>query len=360
MSFAVKNALVEAGYLSKSSFQNLVLYSYTDLCTFDKKWTPETLMSRGTIYDMNTGKIVARAFDKFFNLGEHPTTMLAALPVTPYMVDEKEDGSLGILYQFPGKADWRVATRGSFYSDQAKAAEIILESCDMSRWPTGWTPLVEIIYPENRIVTDYGQERKLVLLAAREISEEGRYMSRADLDTFAAACGFARPKRSNKTIDELAELAKTLPATHEGWVLSWPNGFRVKIKGARHMELARFLAHLSLKSLWEVMMQGDEAVKEFLLRCPPEFRGAADDSIAQISNELRRLEIAALGQANILDIRPVSGRAERKEMAGRIMTAPKWTQGYLFAMMRSTVSDAILLELLRPVANKLTSADTIL
>lgn len=43
------------------------------------------------------------------------------------------------------------------------------------RWPDGFTPLVEIIYPDNRIVCDYGDRDELVLLGGVWI-ESGEYV----------------------------------------------------------------------------------------------------------------------------------------------------------------------------------------
>src|SRR5690606_36552854 len=103
-------------------------------------------------------------FGKFFNLGEMPETRLENLPKENYTVTEKMDGSLGIIYNYKGK--WRVATRGSLSSEQAKRAEQILTKYDMSEIPINFTILVEIIYPENKIVVNYGNEEKLVVLGA--------------------------------------------------------------------------------------------------------------------------------------------------------------------------------------------------
>lgn len=351
MNFAKKEQLVKEGYLSKSTFLNLVLFNYTDHCTYKKYWIPETLESRGTIYDMNTGAVVARAFDKFFNLGEHTSTV-ESLPSCPFEVEEKMDGSLGILFQLPGKTHWLCATRGSFYSDQAQKAKIILEKYDMSKWPSGWTPLVEIIYPENRIILDYGDEEKLVLLAARNI-EDGRYMDSGSLDQYAKACGFPRPKREKRTVEELVAHAAYLPATHEGWVLVYANGFRVKVKGTRYLELARFKANLNPLTIWEVMMFGN--IEEFLEKCPEEFQFDATHCVATLTGQHRDLYHRAGRALAELDLVYAADEAQAKEMALKIQTKPDWMQSYLFSVIRDPngVGDPKrLFRLLRPKSLK--------
>jgi hypothetical protein len=104
-------------------------------------------------------RIVARPFAKFFNYG----TPQAVIPAEPFVVTEKIDGSLGILYYLDGEP--HIATRGSFTSEQAARARRCCASYEIE-WTPGTTPLFEIVYPENRIVVDYGDRRELVLLAA--------------------------------------------------------------------------------------------------------------------------------------------------------------------------------------------------
>jgi RNA ligase len=90
-------------------------------------------------------------------------------------VFDKMDGSLGILY--PTSQGMAVATRGSFTSEQAlKATEILHEkypewaqitydwfrsNFDANWYEVNYTDLVEIVYPENRIVVDYARSSRV-------------------------------------------------------------------------------------------------------------------------------------------------------------------------------------------------------
>ena len=351
--FEVKNKLVEAGLLNSSQFQNLISYNYTDQCAFDKHWIPETLESRGSIYDLNTGKIVARSFDKFFNLGEYDAK-IENLPQLAFDVDEKMDGSLGILYQFPGESQWRVATRGSFYSDQARQAEIILEQYQIERWPEGWTPLVEIIYPSNRIVIDYGKESKLVLLAGRNI-ETGAYMDRGSLDMYANRMGMPRPKRYEGNLRDLIERAKGLPGDHEGWVLTYRNGYKVKIKGVRYLELAKFASHLSRLSIYEVMLKGPKSIQEFMVKMPEELLEAAQAIYNEFLTQLGTMLTLAEDRATVLQLRnPYPDKDFYKTKALLVAKEPKWMRSYLMEVMRkSKFPEKALLRYLLPKANRL-------
>src|ERR1700677_2889998 len=110
--------MVKHGYVRRVENPDLVLYGYTDQCTFARAWqTPYTRSARGIIFEKKTGRLVAKPFPKFFNLGEMEEVSLLNLPKKPYRVFEKCDGSLGIIYYYGGK--WNVATRGAFTSEKA-------------------------------------------------------------------------------------------------------------------------------------------------------------------------------------------------------------------------------------------------
>lgn len=166
------NKLVTEGYLRKVEKNDLILYGYTEKTTYDRHWNELTRISRGLIFDLN-GKLVAKPFPKFFNLGEMEETRLTALPSEPYEVFEKIDGSLGIIFHYSD--EWHVATRGSFSSEQAAKGLEILKTYKMQCLTPGVTYLVEIVYPSNKIVVNYGNEEKLVLLGCYDTESNQEY-----------------------------------------------------------------------------------------------------------------------------------------------------------------------------------------
>jgi len=263
----VKNKMIR-----KVEDDDLVLYNYTEHCTFERHWNEFTLAARGIIFEKTTGKLIALPFGKFFNLGEMSETRLENLPKDNYTVTEKMDGSLGIIYNYKGK--WRVATRGSLSSEQAKRAEQILTKYDMSEIPTNFTILAEIIYPENKIVVNYGTEEKLVVLGAydRDKLEE---LTRTQLEIIRMYSGLPLVKVYNYTIEEMIELQKTLPKDKEGFVVRFNNGLRVKIKGDEYFRIHKIISNMTPLAFWETMKNGKVNV-DYLTELPEEYRNEAE------------------------------------------------------------------------------------
>lgn len=267
--FKELDKLTAEGYLRKvvSPCEKLVLYNYTDQCTFERKWNKHTLNSRGSVYEISTGKVVARAFPKFFNFSELPpakqkTILKGSGVYGEYQSEEKMDGSLGIIYYYDGR--WRVNTRGSFTSDQAVKGEDILGSkIPCIELDSDITYLCEIIYPENKIIVNYGDREDLVLLAAY-YTESGE-----EVDFYDFVHPFSEAKSYGYSIEEMIELQKSIPKDKEGFVVRFENGERVKFKGAEYLAIARILQNSSPLTLWEKMSCG-KVDSKFLETIPEE------------------------------------------------------------------------------------------
>lgn len=250
--------LVEQGYISARRHPNapLTIYNYTAKCQYDWKWTPETMACRGLII-ADAGEIVARPFPKFFSIeqrGDEP------LPVEPFEVYEKVDGSLGVLYFVDGQPC--IATRGSFTSEQAEWATAHLRAKYAgTRFNPDYTYLFEIVYPDNQIVVDYGDFADLVMLAVIRKSD-GKDMPLEDL-------GFPVVKLYDG-IKDFAELSQYEEPNKEGFVIRFESGLRVKAKFAEYKRLHRLLTALSARGIWEAM-QSEEGLRPILERVPDEF-----------------------------------------------------------------------------------------
>ena len=71
-------------------------YKFTKECFYDKRWDALTEKARG-LFCRNT-KVVARSFDKFFNIGEKESLQeIADKFIFPVQVFKKENGYLGIV-----------------------------------------------------------------------------------------------------------------------------------------------------------------------------------------------------------------------------------------------------------------------
>ncbi|WP_027343617.1 RNA ligase [Hamadaea tsunoensis] len=269
-------AVIDAGHVRIQTHPSLplVIYNYTEQCAYEGAWNDVTLACRGLIIDSVTGAVVARPFAKFFNHGQAGAPSIAL--DEPVTVTDKADGSLGIVYPTP--AGPAVATRGSFASAQAERATTLLRT----RYP-GWTPpagvtvLVEIIYPENRIVIDYGDMADLVLLGAVEIAT-GRTVGVRDwpgpvVETFAYRTfgeALAAPARPNR----------------EGLVVHVPaTGDRVKLKYEEYVRLHRIVTGLTSRTIWEALAAGTP-LADICAPLPDEFHGWAREVAARFEREI--------------------------------------------------------------------------
>lgn len=222
------------------------------------------------MYQVSPRRLVAQAFPKFFNMGELAVSKQRnLLKKTDYTCYEKLDGSLGILYYYDG--EWQVNTRGSFSSEQAiEAKKMIDEQYFFKEYRTHFTLLVEIIYPENRIIIDYKDQRKLVLLAGYNPSSKVE-LDRTLLEEISRMTGMPLVKEYKKTFDEMFEFRKSNDLTIEGYVVRFANGERVKIKSKRYLNIARVLSNLTPLALWKCMENGKVRNKD-LEQVPEEFQ----------------------------------------------------------------------------------------
>ena len=162
-------------YLTRSNVtaqrhNGLILFDYNKNVTFAFDWDDITLNARGIVFEEATGKVVAYGYKKFFNYSEISSPeRLAILPSAfhpnfegEFMCLEKADGSMGLIYHYNN--EWHVNTRGSFHSDQSIWGKNWLDkNIDTSKLNQSLTYIAEIIYPENKIVVDYGNKEGLVL-----------------------------------------------------------------------------------------------------------------------------------------------------------------------------------------------------
>jgi tRNA splicing ligase len=89
----------DSGIREKNLGDGISSFNFTSK-TFKKgNWNDRTIKARGLFVDTDTDRILARSYNKFFNIGERPETNWESLrenlvfPVTPYI---KENGFLGI------------------------------------------------------------------------------------------------------------------------------------------------------------------------------------------------------------------------------------------------------------------------
>jgi len=327
-------------------FPELTIVNYTEKAQYDGVWNKVTLQCRGLIYDAKTQEVLARPFKKFFNHGQAGAEVIHL--DEEVLVTDKLDGSLGIQYRRPdGK--WAIATRGSFASEQAiKGTEMLQRYIEDGYEPYEWaTELYEIIYPENRIVLDYGQEEKLVWLGAVDLLTGVNIV--ADPLTWP---GPVRQKMPAKTMAEALAL-KPRPNAEGVVVHALEGDRRVKIKQEDYILLHRIITGLNARSVWEVLKDPDKDLIELYSAVPDEFHHWISD-VAQVLTDLHEARYQQINQEYLNVMEEVrntrTDEPARKTFAlAAQRVAPKDTK-YMFALLDSRSIDELLWNEVKPEA----------
>ena len=323
--------LIAQGYIISQTRPSLPLtiYNYTPKAQFDRYWVDATLHCRGLVLD-NHYRAIARPLPKFFNLSEYQGTIPDGVP----NIYEKLDGSLIILFHYQG--EWEVASRGSFASEQAQMARVLLANyqADLGTLDREYTYLFEIIYPSNRIVVDYGSSRRLVLLAAVH-TQTGVELEHPQLNWSDIAQTYPATTLPEwlKSIDQTqAELHN-----HEGFILKWPNGFRLKYKLADYVRLHRIITRVQAKDIWECLSQ-NQNLDQFLDSVPDEFYNWVKDTKLELETKYQAIEAEC--QTAFKDL----GSPKQSAMYFQTQTYP----GVLFLMLDRRDYSQVIWKLIKP------------
>ena len=335
---AVAARLVSQKALRTRSGQTYLLFNYTPQATYSRAWTDVTMAARGLIVCEETGEIVAAPLRKFMNLGEPlGDGSVAGVRDGPFEAFVKLDGSLGIMYRADGEVRW--ATRGSFTSTQSRVAQAIWDAryrqhdallLDDPEWAR-LTLLAEIIHPETRVVCRYDFEG-LVLLAARD-RRTGEDLPYERLVGIAGRLGMPLVERVEGDLDALLRRAATLDDNREGFVLRWPDGYRLKVKGAAYKELHRVLSNMTPQRLAQEWREG--RLQDVMLLMPEEFREEAEAIQAELDDRLR---------ASVREVAELYARAPRDDGQRAFaqwvgQAAPRPLHGLLYARRQLDLAD---------------------
>jgi RNA ligase len=372
---------------------DLTIWNYSPKVQYERLWDDITIQCRGLVTN-SEGVIVARPFKKFFNYEEHKPE---DIPNENYVVYEKMDGSLGILFYYeeelseerryniwfnnnyetgmerffdpnnlpdyenpyyeptPKKrGEWILSTRGSFTSPQAIKGKEILGRHDISAWRKDNTYLFEIIYPENRIVVDYKGEEKLVVLGAIH-TETGNEVPDSSL-FFLQESGFELVM-TYKTWGETYDLLKEeISNDREGYVIKFKNGFRMKIKGEEYVRLHKILTNISNRDIWEYL-KDNKPFDELLEKVPDEFNEWVKTTVRDLRYGCFQLRERAgklhdgfrYGKFGDRDPEP-----SKKEFAEFVMKQDKILSPILFSMWDNNNEkvDEIIWKLIKPKYSK--------
>src|ERR1700722_8255674 len=226
---------------------------------------------RGITFDARTGKVIARKFHKFFNLGERLETQPHLIDWTrPHVRLVKADGSLMTPLVFGDTVRWSSkmgvtkvsAPVEAFVQEQSGYRRLALDAAAL-----GVTPLFEWCSSEaQRNILDY-PEARLVLLAVRE-NASGRYWPQDEVEAYAHSHGVPCIERLPGNVADHVAYRNELAALTgiEGEVIAFATGERYKAKTAEYLRFHRALAGLVQEKdvLALVLSDGTDDVKPFL------------------------------------------------------------------------------------------------
>lgn len=280
---------------------------------------PSALECRGQTFLMARSKpvLVSLPMEKFFNLGENPFTMDLDLSQV-IRVEDKRDGSListvDILNEY---SCIHVKSKGSFTSDQAKAAYKMLNYGD-EYWEFGklvraaisanYTVNMEYTAPSNQIVVGYPKPA-LTVLNIRD-KATGAYIDPINFGFPAYWVADYQDREVDKTWLEMVDQE----TGKEGYILQFANGLRVKVKNSWYCNLHLQKEQVSqprrlfeavlhetsddLKSLFKEDPASIQRIEDMEVMVKREYNRLANivDSFYTSNHDLSRKDYAILGQ----------------------------------------------------------------
>jgi len=310
---------VEAGNVNVQRHSSLPLsiYKYSKQAVYTRHWNEITLRCRGVVLDEESN-VVVNGFLKFFNHDEQDGRSGYEMHKDfPYVVTEKLDGSLIQAAKYRGELV--VTSSGSFESPQALRAK---EMINPSLIEEGKTYVFEIIYPENRIVLDYGDKVSLTLLAVRDTDTGHEFL----LDEYEQ---FDRVKSVNMTLEEVeSDLVRADYINKEGYVVRFADGFRVKCKYHEYMRLHKIVSGVNEKYVWECLRDKVD-FETNLGNIPDELYDFIKKTKADLLAKYADIESQARNVYEYVN----RSFPTRKDQAKEIMTNFKSVSSIVFAML---------------------------
>ena len=339
----VDNSLIIA---NKHPEYDLWILNYSPKVQSKKFWDEYTLSCRGLVIDVE-GNIIARPFEKFKNYEEFDPKEINWSE--DFDVFEKMDGSLIILFYYEPRMKWIVASRGSFISEQALEAQKMLTLTDYEKLNIQNTYLFEVLYPENRIVVDYGERRELVLLAVIETSN-GDELSHDTVTELYSKYFTVVKKFQFKTFNELREMIVSGEDNKEGFVVRFASGLRMKMKYAEYCRLHVILTNVSNLTVWEHLMNHYD-FDALYDRVPDEFYNWLKRTIKIIQTDFNEIERQALKEfVRIYYVNGIGINGNKKDFAMEAMQTEY--QSILFKLYDKRSYDDIIWKMVRPIYSK--------
>jgi hypothetical protein len=181
---------------------NISAFNFVDDVFFDAKWDSQNIKARGLFVNTETSEIVARSYNKFFNVGEREGTSMEELLekfVYPVRCSLKYNGFLGIVGYDSASDEMFVSSKGSSSSDYAGYFWNLLDknlSHDQASYLKSYVKrenvslVFEVIDPTNDPHIIEYDEPHVVLLDVVQRSVEYAKLPPAPVEWLAEELGF--------------------------------------------------------------------------------------------------------------------------------------------------------------------------
>lgn len=216
---------------------------------------------RGIKFD-HDGKIIARPYHKFFNLGERPETEIANIDFDKtFVILDKLDGSMiHPMFFFHNTVAWctkmgltDVAVPAQKFAETHPDIDYVKFSEDVMT--AGYTPIFEWCSRQQRIVVDYPDDQ-LILTAIRNMVS-GEYSSVFEMEQFAKPYDVpivGQWQGRFRNIQTFLDTAQSLE-DEEGYVIRWPDGHMGKAKNEWYCQLHKVKELLQFeKDVWALVL----------------------------------------------------------------------------------------------------------
>jgi hypothetical protein len=216
----------------KHPTQDLYIYGYYGNRNASY-WNDVSIDCRGLILN-GDGYLIERPFPKFWTFRQYLSSstvllsenIIQTIPDCPFKILEKVDGTMVTLYWIDNEPYF--ATQRSFSNPKVLIAKEILHEKYAHLLPKldkKCTYVFEALYPETKVLIDYGERRDLVLLSVinKETGENLPIENRG----FPTCKDYTQEYGHIKRLDELANI--NLP-NQEGFVILYETGLRIKVK----------------------------------------------------------------------------------------------------------------------------------
>ena len=280
---------------SHPSYENLFLFKYDQIECSDRKLFSNKIVQecRGLILDeKNKWKVVARAFDKFFNHGEKEA---APIDWSSAKVLNKIDGSLCLVYSYDNK--WQVATTGS--ADAGGKVNDFDFTFSELFWKTfkqmnGVLPNVncqhcfmfELTSPFSRIVVNH-KETKLTLLGSRNMETQEEMLASKTEGIFHIGIPVVGDFNLRSTDDLIKSFETMEPLEQEGYVVVDGSFHRIKVKHPGYVALHHAKDGMTFKAFVEIVRAGESSE---VLTAFPEFKPMFDQVESKYEALARELQ----------------------------------------------------------------------